>query len=80
MAVRPERKQEVSVVAVGTGGEQKNWSRLKGKWAWWALAPISQIPTDHKQIHLPPLRRNPIFKERVSKENLQKENQVNFIN
>lgn len=57
MAVRPERKQEVSVVAVGTGGEQKNWSRLKGKWAWWALAPISQIPTDHKQIHLPPLRK-----------------------
>lgn len=52
MAGRPGRKQEVSVVAVGTGGEEKNWSRLEGKWVWWALPPISQIPTDHKQIHL----------------------------
>lgn len=48
VAGRPGRKQEVSVVAVGTGGEQKNWSRLEGKWVWWALPPISQIPTDHK--------------------------------
>lgn len=51
VAVRLGRKQEVSVVVVGIGGEQKNWSRLKGKWAWWALPPISQISTDHKQIH-----------------------------
>lgn len=62
----------------GQEGEQKNWSRLKGKWAWWALAPISQIPTDQKQIHLPPLRRNPIFKEGVSEEYLQKENRGGF--
>lgn len=30
MAERPGRKQEVRVVAVGMGGEEKNWSRQKG--------------------------------------------------
>lgn len=38
VAGRPGRKQEVSVVVVGMGGEQKNWSRLKGKWACLPLA------------------------------------------
>ena len=46
----PGRKQEVSVVVVGMGGEQKKSSRLEGKWVWWVLPPISQIPTDHKQF------------------------------
>lgn len=40
------------MVVMGMGGEQKNWSRLERKWVWWALPPISQIPTDHKQINL----------------------------
>lgn len=57
MAGRPGRKQEVSVVVVGTGGEQKDWSRLEGKWVWWASPPISQMPTDHKQIGLVALKR-----------------------
>lgn len=55
VARRPGRKQEVNVGAEGMGAEQKNWSRLEGKWAWWALASVSQIDTDNKQIDLPPL-------------------------
>lgn len=42
MAGRPARKQEVSVVVVGMGGEQKNWSRLKGKWAWRLCLPLAK--------------------------------------
>lgn len=67
VAWRPGRKQEVSVVAVGMGGEEKNWSRLKGKWVWWALPPISEIPTNHKQIHLQALKIEVLFEERFSK-------------
>lgn len=80
MAVRPGRKQEVSVVVVGLGGEQKNWSRLKGKWAWWALPPISQIPTDHKQIHLLPLKQIVLFKERLSKAFQRKSAKIHEVN
>lgn len=69
MAGRPGRKQEVSVVVVGMGGEQKNWSRLEGKWAWWVLPPISQIPTDHKQIYMLALKFVVFLK--TFKENLQ---------
>lgn len=68
VAGRPGRKQEVSVVVVGTGGEQKNWSRLEGKWVWWALPAISEIPTDHKQIHLLALETVVLFRERLSKD------------
>ncbi len=67
VAGRPGRKQEASVVVVGMGGEQKNWSRLEGKWVWWVLPPISQIPTDHKQIHLLALKLVVLFRERLSK-------------
>lgn len=67
MAGRPGRKQEVSVVVVGTGGEQRSWSRLQRKWVWWALLPISQMSTDHKQIHLQALTFVVLFKERLSK-------------
>lgn len=78
VARRPGRKQEVSVVVVGMGGEQKNWSRLKGKWAWWASPPISQIPTHHKQINLLTLKCRVVFRERLKyfKENQQKEMNV----
>lgn len=68
MAGRPGRKQEVSVVVVGMGGEQKNWSRLERKRVWWALPPISQIPTDHKQIHLLALKFAVLFRENFSKD------------
>lgn len=68
MAGRPGRKQEVSVVVVGMGGEQKNCSRLEGKWVWWALPPISQIPTDHKQIHLLGVNFVVSLEERFSKD------------
>ena len=61
------RKQEVSVVAVGMGGEEKNWSRLEGKWVWWASPPISQIPTDHKKIYLLAKKLVVLLRERFSK-------------
>lgn len=57
VVAKPERKQEVSVVVVGLGGEQKKWSRLKGKWAR-GLPPINHIPTDQKQVHLLPLKQS----------------------
>lgn len=63
MAGRLGRKQEVSVVVVGMEREQKNWSRLEGKWVWWA-----QIPTDHKQIHLLALKSVVLLRERLSKD------------
>ena len=68
VALRLGRKQEVSVVVVGMGGEQKNWSRLEGKWVWWASPHISKIPTDHKQINLPALKCVVLFRERLSKD------------
>lgn len=45
MVRRPGRKQEASVVAEGMGGEQRNWSRLEGKWAWWAFG--VHLPSTH---------------------------------
>ena len=80
---RPGRKQEVSVVAMGMGGEQKNWSRLRRKWAWWALPFISQIPTGPKQINLQPLKWIILFKERLcdgfQSESANKIRQVSWI-
>lgn len=63
MAERLGRKQEASVVVVGLGGEQKNWSRLEGKWAWWTLPSISQIPTDHKVSHFARTKITNLFVE-----------------
>lgn len=55
------------MVAVGMGGEEKNRSRLQGKWVWWALPSISEIPTDHKQIHMQALTFLVLFRVSFSK-------------